>query len=139
MGKGECIEGLGVMGRSQQPGKEHWGRAHTTAQPLPAKSRKPVSTFHAWRRAKGKKAHPARVLADKEPWSHGSRLPQHRGDEHHRLNLASQVHEHMHMSKYFFQSKRPPRALLRLKMHCTVLCVLKSLHFNLKYLEGRST
>lgn len=58
--------GLGVMGRSQQLGEEHWGRAHTLAPPLQVNSRKPVSRFCAWHCAKGKKAHPVRVLANKE-------------------------------------------------------------------------
>lgn len=107
MGKGECIKGLRVMGRSQQLGEEHWGRAHTLAPPLPADSRKLVSRFCAWCCTKGKKAHTARVLANKEPWSRSPRLPQQSGNEHHRLNLTTQVHEHMHMSKYFFPSNPP--------------------------------
>lgn len=105
--KSECIEGLGVMGRSQQTGEEHWGRARTPAPPLPVNNRKQQqSRFCAWCCAKGKKPHPTRVLTNKEPWSHSPRLPQHSRDEHHRLNLVSQVHEHMHISKYFFQYKK---------------------------------
>lgn len=111
MGKGECIKGLGLMGRSQQLGQEHWGRVHTPVLLLAVNSIRPVSRFCAWCCTKGKKAHPAHVLADKEPGSRSPRLPQHSGDKHHSVNLASQVHDRMHVSKCFFQFKKPPLSI----------------------------